>query len=147
MRTLSQIRLHSSNACLNTNRSKMVTSTCKCSTLLVFVGNYIAQLPICLSHQKTQTQIVEQESEHENGPSMHKSQTLQNERKLLTSTSIRLVSSSILRMSSIVSPYHWSIQQHTSRWNLVKTLRSAFIIIFSTLVCSPHHLNWQVTSL
>ncbi len=43
-----------------------------------------------------------------------------------TSSNSSLVLSSSALMSAIVMPYHWSVQQNTSRWNFVKILRSAW---------------------
>lgn len=41
-------------------------------------------------------------------------------------SSSRLVSSSIRRMSAIVKPYHWSIQQKTWRWKFKNSFLSAY---------------------
>jgi len=65
----------------------------------------------------------------------------------LSSSSLFLVSSSSALMSSMVIPCHLSIQQKTCLWKFVKILFSVAWMKFSTLSCSPHHLNWMVTSL
>ena len=49
--------------------------------------------------------------------------------------------SSIRRMSAIVSPCHWSIQQNSCRWNFVNSRRSLLNYLFYIVLSSIIHNN------
>ena len=60
-----------------------------------------------------------------------------NEEILQTSSSSTFVLSSNARISAIVKPYHWSVQQKTCRWKLLKILRSPYYHHIHSTCCMP----------